>query len=79
MTEDELDDFAMELAEHARARAPSMEDAAGVLYQASFIIALNYLPLENVHVFVRSMMEGIHTKVTGQIAAGMVGAEVTKQ
>lgn len=79
MTEEELDDFAMELAEQARARIPSIEDAAGVLYQASFIIALNYLPLENVYAFISSMMEDVHARATGQITAGMAGGEVTKQ
>ncbi|WP_257540573.1 hypothetical protein [Sphingobium sp. CFD-1] len=78
MTEDDLDDFAMELAKIARARL-GMEDAAGVLYQASAIIALNYLPLENVNAFFSAMVNSIHVKLSDQIAAGMAGGEVVKQ
>ncbi|MFY9350507.1 MAG: hypothetical protein WBL20_19260 [Sphingobium sp.] len=74
MTEDELDDYAEELAQSAVSRVGDVATAAAVLYQASLLLLVAHFPADKAFPALADMMEMAHAD-----AAEALGYGETKQ
>lgn len=70
MTEDQLDELAVTLAQEASAKAGDPGTAAAVLYQASVYILFAHYPAEQIAGALQDIMEIAHADVAEALGKG---------